>query len=119
MLILRNTNTTTGLRFPRLCQSLHGRLEAMGGGPRKANLGLMWCVLRITSQFASMEVLMPLVMQLKTIHGKLASESRPFFLVRPAGNTVEIGPVEDYGQFFANVPPSSVSYIDLIHVLTD
>lgn len=54
-------------------------------------------------------MLIMLGMQLKTIHGKLPSESRSFFLVRPAGNTMEIGPVEEYDQFFADVPPASVS----------
>jgi hypothetical protein len=53
---------------------------------------------------------MPLVLQLGYIHEKLQSDSLPFFLVRPAGNSVEIGSVEDHDQFFANVPPASVRH---------
>ena len=55
-------------------------------------------------------VLTPLVVQMQSIHGKLQSNSRPFFLVRPAGNSVEIGSIEDHDQFFANVPPTSVRH---------
>ncbi|KIM80534.1 hypothetical protein PILCRDRAFT_789269 [Piloderma croceum F 1598] len=51
---------------------------------------------------------------LQSIHRNLQSDSRPFFLVRPAGNSVEIGSIEDHDQFFANVPPTSqtLAFID-------
>jgi ubiquitin-like modifier-activating enzyme ATG7 len=51
---------------------------------------------------------------LKVIHAKLHVESWPYFLVRPAGNTVEIAPVEEYDQFFADVPPISqtIAFVD-------
>jgi ubiquitin-like modifier-activating enzyme ATG7 len=55
-------------------------------------------------------ILMPLAVQLKTIHAKLQSDSRPFFLVRTAENSVQIGSIEDHDQFFANVPSTSVRH---------
>jgi ubiquitin-like modifier-activating enzyme ATG7 len=51
---------------------------------------------------------------LRAIHSKLQAELRPYFLVRPAGNTVEVAPVEEYDKFFANVPPASqtIAFVD-------
>ncbi|KZP04878.1 E1-like protein-activating [Athelia psychrophila] len=51
---------------------------------------------------------------LREIHGKLQVQSRPFFLVRPAGNSVEIASVEEHDQFFANVPTESrtIGFVD-------
>jgi hypothetical protein len=80
----------------------------MGGRMQMVNLGLKWYVY-LTMDRDCLCLLLYLDTQLTTIHGKLQSESRPFFLVRPAANTVEIGAVEDYDQFFDNVPPESVS----------
>ena len=80
----------------------------MVGRIQMVDLGLKRCVY-FTMDRNCLCLLLYLGTQLTTIHVKLQSESRPFFLVQPAANTVEIGAVEDYDQFFANVPPGSVS----------
>ena len=72
------------------------------------NLGLKRCVY-FTTDRNCLCLLLYLGTQLTTIHEKLQLESRPCFLARPSANTAEIGAVEDYDQFFANVPSESVS----------
>jgi len=53
--------------------------------------------------------------QLLSIHEQLGKNTKPFFLVRSSGSTVEVGAVDKYSEFFANVPQSSVRQIFIIN----
>jgi hypothetical protein len=47
--------------------------------------------------------------QLSSLTKQLSLQARPFFLVRPAqDDSVEVAPVQDFTDFFANVPEQSV-----------
>lgn len=48
------------------------------------------------------------VLQLKSIHQRLHSSPTPFFLIKSDGDKAEVGPLDKYEEFFANVPPLSV-----------
>jgi hypothetical protein len=48
--------------------------------------------------------------QLASIHEQLRKHIRPFFIARSSGKTIEIDAVENYDEFFAKVPVSSVSH---------
>jgi ubiquitin-like modifier-activating enzyme ATG7 len=48
--------------------------------------------------------------QLVSIHEQLRKHTKPFFIVRSSGKTIEIDAVENYDKFFAKVPVSSVSH---------
>ncbi|KAA1475649.1 E1-like protein-activating [Dentipellis sp. KUC8613] len=48
--------------------------------------------------------------QLSALHDQFAASPCAFFLIRPAGETVELAPVEEYSTFFANVPASSRTF---------
>ena len=47
-------------------------------------------------------------LQLKSIHQHLHANPTPFFLVKSDGKETEIGALDKYQEFFANVPPLSV-----------
>jgi ubiquitin-like modifier-activating enzyme ATG7 len=46
--------------------------------------------------------------QLKSIHQHLHTNPTPFFLIKSNGSKAEVGSLDKYEEFFANVPPLSV-----------
>ena len=46
--------------------------------------------------------------QLKSIHQHLHGNPTAFFLIKSDGAKAEVGALDKYEEFFANVPPSSV-----------
>ncbi|EIW75651.1 E1-like protein-activating [Coniophora puteana RWD-64-598 SS2] len=52
--------------------------------------------------------------QLSTIHTRLSAKPSAFFLIRPAGDDVEMDMVENYQSFFANVAPEqrTIGFVD-------
>lgn len=46
--------------------------------------------------------------KLKSIHQYLLTNPTPFFLIKSDGSKAEVGSLDKYEEFFANVPPLSV-----------
>jgi hypothetical protein len=50
------------------------------------------------------------------VHRHLKAKTRPFFLVKTTGEMAEIGELEDFEEFFKDIPTESVRHLILYSI---